>query len=127
MPDPSQLSKRQRQIMDVIYARGRATAAEVRAGLAEPPSPTAVRTLLRILEDKGVLRHERAGRRHLYLPTCPKNRAARSAVRRVLEVFFENSLERAVAAHLADPSAQVSAEELTRLEELIRQARAKGD
>jgi BlaI family transcriptional regulator, penicillinase repressor len=120
------LSRRERQIMDVIYARGPVTAAQVVAGLADPPSKTAVRTLLRILEEKGHLKHVQRGREYVYQPTQPRMRAARSALQRVLETFFSGSLEKAVAAHMAAPGAKLSPEELQRLADLIHQARNKG-
>jgi predicted transcriptional regulator len=122
-PDP--LSRRERQIMEIIYRRGQATAAEVLADLADPPGKTAVRTLLRILEQKGHLRHKQEGLAYVYLPSQPRARAARSAFRRVLQTFFEGSLEKAVAAHLGD-AADISDDELERLADLIRQARKKG-
>jgi predicted transcriptional regulator len=120
------LSRRERQIMDVVYARGEATAVEVHAGLPDPPSRTAVRTLLRILEDKGHLRHKQDGLRYVYQPSRPRGRAGKSALRRVLQTFFDGSLEKAVAAHLADSAAELSPAELTRLAALIEQARKKG-
>jgi predicted transcriptional regulator len=120
------LSRRERQIMDVIYARGEAKAADVVAGLPDPPSKTAVRTLLRILEDKGHLTHRQEGVTYVYRPSRPRGRAGRTALRRVLDTFFDGSLERAVAAHLGDAAAGVSAAELERLADLIEQARRKG-
>jgi predicted transcriptional regulator len=121
-----QLSRRERQIMDVVYRRGQATAAEVLAELPDPPGKTAVRTLLRILEDKGHLKHRQEGLAYVYLPSRPRAQAGRSALRRVLQTFFDGSLEKAVAAHLIDSSDALSAEELQRLADLIRQARKKG-
>src|SRR5438105_8124620 len=120
------LSRRERQIMEIVYERSRATAAEVHAALPDPPSKTAVRTLLRILEDKGQLKHKEAGMTFVYEPTWPRAQAARSALRRLLDVFFEGSLEKAVAAHLGDAVSQLTSEELDRLADLIRQARRKG-
>ena len=120
------LSRRERQILDVVYARGEASAAEVWAALPDPPSRTAVRTLLTILEDKGHLTHRQEGLRYIYTPTRPRDRAGRSALRRVLDTFFEGSLEKAVAAHLGESAADLSAEELARLAALINQARKKG-
>jgi BlaI family transcriptional regulator, penicillinase repressor len=120
------LSRRERQIMDIIYQRGQATAVEVVAALPDPPSKTAVRTLLRILEEKGHLKHKQDGLAYVYLPTRPRAQAARSAFRRVLATFFEGSLEKAVAAHLGDSAAQLGPDELERLADLIRQARKKG-
>jgi predicted transcriptional regulator len=119
------LSRRERQIMEIIYRRGRATASEVQADLPDPPSRTAVRTLLRILEDKGHLRHRQEGLAYVYLPSRPREQAARSALRRVLWTFFDGSLVNAVAAHLGDARA-ISAADLERLADLIRQARTKG-
>jgi predicted transcriptional regulator len=120
------LSRRERQIMDVVYARGEASAADVCADLPDPPGKTAVRTLLRILEEKGHLKHRQDGLRYVYLPMRPRGRAGRSALRRVLHTFFEGSLEKAVAAHLGDPAADLSPEELARLANLIHQAQKKG-
>lgn len=128
MPDPlePQLSRRERQIMDVIYARGEATAAEVLAELPDPPSKTAVRTILRILEEKGHLKHKQQGLRYVYQPSRRRGPAGRSALQRVLHTFFDGSLEKAVAAHLGDSAADLSDDELARLAELIHQARKKG-
>ena len=120
------LSRRERQIMDVVYARGEASAAEVLADLPDPPGKTAVRTLLRILEEKGHLKHREDGQRYVYQPTRPRRHAGRSAFRRVLQTFFDGSLEKAVAAHLADSATELSPDELARLSDLIRQARKKG-
>jgi predicted transcriptional regulator len=125
MPGKSEppLSRRERQIMDVIYAQGTATAVEVHAQLPDPPSKTAVRTLLRILEEKGHLKHKQDGLRYVYQPSRRRGPAGRSALDRVLRTFFEGSLEKAVAAHLADRSAELSEQELARLAALIEQAR----
>jgi predicted transcriptional regulator len=120
------LSRRERQIMDVIYAQGRATAVEIVRTLPDPPSKTAVRTFLRILEEKGHLKHVQQGREYVYQPIQPRIRAGRSAFQRVLQTFFDGSLEKAVAAHLADTSANLTAEELKRLSKIIQQARNKG-
>ena len=120
------LSRRERQIMDVIFARGAATAAAVCADLPDAPTCTAVRTLLRILCDKGELTFRRDGKKYVYKARRPRRRAGRSALRRVLQVYFGDSLEQALASHLTDPSAQLSAEELARLEDLIAQAKRKG-
>jgi predicted transcriptional regulator len=119
------LSRRERQIMDIIYGRGEATAAEVLAAMADPPTKTAVRTLLRILEEKGHLTHVKDGLTHVYRPSRPRGRAGRSALRRVLHTFFDGSLEKAVAAHLDDSAAELSDAELQRLADLIEQARRK--
>jgi len=125
MSDPSQLSKRQRQIMDVIYARGEATISQVFAEMPDPPMRGALRTLLRIMEAKGHLARRQEGREFVYRPTQPRGRAARSAMGRVLDVFYSGSLEKAVAAHLSDPgrSKKPNLEELQRLSNLIEQAK----
>jgi len=125
MDEQNQLSRRERQIMDVVYARGEAPAAEVWQNLPDRPSRTAVRTLLRILEEKGHLRHEKRGRQFIYQPTRPRRRAGQSALQRVLQTFFDGSLEEAVAAHLAQPGSQLSPDELERLVSLINDARQK--
>ncbi len=126
MDELTNLSRRERQIMDVVYARGSASATQVLEGLPDPPSRTAVRTLLRILEEKGHLKHRKDGREFIYLPTKPRQRAARSALRRVLHVFYGGSIEKAVAAHLADPNTELSKEDLKRLTDVIKQVRKKG-
>ena len=112
--------------MAIVYGReGGATATEVLAALPDPPSRTAVRTLLRILEDKGHLRHRKRRREFVYQPTRRKHRVGRTALRRLLETFYNGSLERAVAAHLTDPNAESTPAELDRLAELIEQARER--
>jgi predicted transcriptional regulator len=123
--EPS-LSRRERQIMDVIYARGEATALDVVAGLADPPTKTAIRTLLKILEDKGHLTHRIDGQTFIYSPSRPRDHAGKSALRRVLDVFFGGSLEQAVAVHLGDSATGLSPVELKRLASLIQKARKKG-
>jgi predicted transcriptional regulator len=120
------LSRRERQIMDILYARGEGSASDVHAALPDAPSRTAVRTLLRILEEKGHLQHRQEGLAYVYQPSRPRGPAGQSALRRVLHTFFDGSLEKAVAAHLGDPASDLSAEELTRLAELINQARTRG-
>lgn len=119
------LSRRERQIMDIIYAKGEASALDVVDAMPDPPSKTAVRTLMRILEEKGHLLHRKDGLKYLYRPTRPRGRAGRSAFRRVLETFFDGSLEKAVAAHLGDPASDLTPEELRRLADVIQQARTK--
>jgi predicted transcriptional regulator len=121
-----QFSKRQRQIMDVIYARGEASISQVLADLPDPPMRGALRTLLRIMEQRGQLKRRQQGKEFFYRPALPRGRAARSALGRVLDVFFSGSLEKAVAAHLSDPTGKLSDEELRRLGTLIEQARKKG-
>lgn len=127
MAKDNELSRRERQIMDVIYARGQATAKDVVDGLPDPPSRTAVRTLLRILEGKGHLKHKVVDREYVYSPTRSRARAGKSALHRVIETFFGGSVESALAAHLSDPATQLSDRELERLAALIREAREKGN
>jgi predicted transcriptional regulator len=122
----AQLSRREREIMDVIYRSGRATVAEVMASLADPPSYSAVRALLRVLEAKGHLRHEEDGPRYVFLPTIPRERARQSALRQLLHTFFDGSTEQAVAALLDLSSARMSDAELDRLRDLIADARKEG-
>lgn len=120
------LSRRERQIMDIIYQRGEASAQEVLNDLNDPPSNTAVRTLLRILEEKGHLKHRQVGLKYVYEPSRPRGHVGRSALRRVLQTFFDGSLEKAVAAHLGDTASELSPEELARLADLVNKARKKG-
>src|SRR5688500_19751431 len=96
------LSRRERQILDILYTQGRGTAAEVQAALPDPPSYSAVRAMLRILEEKGHVRHDQDGPRYVYLPTVARDNAKRSALRRVLRTFFDGSAEQAISAVLED-------------------------
>ncbi len=114
-------------MMDILYQRGRATAAEIHAALPDPPSYSAVRAKLRVLEEKGHVRHEEEALRYVYVPTLARDRAKRSALHHLLDTFFEGSTEQAVAALLDLSAARLSEPELDRLERLIRQAKAKGD
>ncbi|MFP4145519.1 MAG: BlaI/MecI/CopY family transcriptional regulator [Phycisphaeraceae bacterium] len=125
-PVHTQLSRRERQIMDIIYARGEASAAEVQKNLPDPPSNTAVRTLLKILEEKGHLTHTQQGRAYIYQPTRPRKQVGRNIFRRVVDTFFEGSLENAMAAHLTDPATEFDQEQLDRLKKLIEDAQKKG-
>src|SRR5687767_1524265 len=120
------LSRRERQIVDILYSQGRATAAEVQAALPEPPSYSAVRAMLRILEDKGHVRHEQDGPRYVYLPTIARDRAKRTALRHVLQTFFDGSAEQAISALLDESDTRLSDRELDRLAKLIDQARRTG-
>ena len=113
------VSRRERQIMDALFQSGQATAAEIRERMPDPPTYTAVRTLLRILEDKGLVTHRAEGRRYVYAPRTSTATEGRSALHRVLRVFFGGSLEQALAAHLSDPQIRPSKEELERLQALI--------
>ena len=124
--DHRDLSRRERQILDILYQRGQATAAEVQAALPEPPSYSAVRALLRILEDKRHVRHEQDGPRYVYLPTVARDNAQRSAMRHMLQTFFDGSAEQAISALLGDSSAKLSSAELDRLARMIDTARKSG-
>jgi predicted transcriptional regulator len=119
------LSRRERQIMDVIYRRGRATAAEVLEDIPDPPSYSAVRAMLRLLEEKGHVRHEQDGPRYVFLPIVNRDRARRSALTHVVRTFFDGSATEAVAALLND-GGKLSDAELDRLSAMIAQAREEG-
>jgi len=121
-----QLSRRERQIMEIVYRAGRASATEVLAELPDPPSYSAVRALLRILENKGHVRHELSGTRYVYLATVGKERARRSALRSMVDTFFEGSASKVVAALLDLSREDLSEEELTGISRLIAQARREG-
>ena len=120
-----QLSRRERQIMQVIYSKGEATATEVLDSLPDPPTRTSVRTFLQILERKGYLKHKKRSREFVYSPVQQRQRAGQSAFKRLIETFFEGSLEKAVASHLSDPRVAVPPGEMQRLAALIKQARNK--
>ena len=120
------LSRRERQIMDIIYQRGQATAAEVMEDLPDPPSYSAVRALLRVLEEKGHVRHKHDGPRYVFYPTVSRDRARQSALKQVVGTFFEDSTEQAVATLLDMSAKEMSEVELDRLAELIEQARKEG-
>ena len=126
MTSPSSLSRRERQIMDALYALGRASAAQVRERMPDPPGYSAVRALLRILEAKGHVRHEADGPRYVYLPVVTPGRARRTAISHLVRTFFDGSAERAVAALLEHSDIKLSDEELDRLERLVASARQKG-
>ncbi len=119
------LAKREREILDVLYRRGRATASEVLEDLAAERSYSTIRTQLRVLEQKGHVRHEVDGTRFVYLPTVPRHAARKSALRHLMHTFFDGSPERVVAALLGDSSA-MSAEQLDRIASLVEQAREEG-
>jgi BlaI family penicillinase repressor len=121
-----QLSRRERQIMDVIYKLGRATAAEVHERLPDQPSYSTVRAKLRVLEEKGVVSHQEQGPRYLYIPTTPRDKARRSALRHLVDTFFGGSAEQVVAALLDQSASKMSQQELDRLSRLIDQARKEG-
>ncbi|MEP7133253.1 MAG: BlaI/MecI/CopY family transcriptional regulator [Acidobacteriota bacterium] len=120
------LSRRERQIMELIYAAGQATATEILDRLPDPPSYSAVRALLKILETKGHLRHVADGTRYVFLPTVAPDRARRSAMQSLLHTFFEGSPEKAVAALLDVSRSELSEDELDRMSRLIENAREEG-
>jgi BlaI family penicillinase repressor len=120
------LSRRERQIMDYLFRVGRATAADVLAGIPDPPSYSAVRAMLRTLELKGHVRHEEEGRAYVFVPTVRKDTASRSALAHVVRTFFDNSAEQAVAALLDIKGAKLSEAELNRVARLIEDAKAEG-
>ena len=122
----SALSRRERQIMDILYRQGRATAGEVMEALSGTPSYSTVRTQLRVLEEKGHVRHEEQGLKYVYVPAVPRTAARRSALRHLVETFFDGSAERAVAALLGGEGARLSDEELERIGELVKEAGKSG-
>lgn len=124
--DSAPLSRRERQIMDVVYQRGSATAADVLDSLPDPPSYSSVRALMRILEEKGHLKHRADGQRYIYYPTMNREKAKKSALMHVMQTFFDGSAENVVAALLDIDSTNLSPEELERLSSLIEQARKEG-
>ena len=112
--------------MDMIYQRGQATAAEIMQGMPDPPGYSAVRAMLRVLEEKGHLRHESRGPRYVFLPTVPLEKARKSALKQLMQTFFEGSVEQTVAALLDLSAAKLTHEELNRLSSLVDQARKEG-
>jgi predicted transcriptional regulator len=126
MTDSSRLTRRERQIMDVIFERGEATVNQIAEALPDPPTPMAVRRMMHILEEKGHLRRREQGREVVYLPKQSKEKAGRSAFEKVLETFFGGSLEEALSAHLLSRKEAVSQAERDRLVQLIEEARKEG-
>jgi len=124
--DPLTVSRRERQILEIVYSRGEATAAQVVQDMPDAPSKTAVRTLMRILEEKGHLTHRQDGQSYVYRPSRPRTPAGQSALRHVLRTFFGESMQAALAAHLADEHVKLTPEELQKMAALIRQARKEG-
>jgi len=120
------LTRRERQIMDVLFRRGRATAGEVMAELPGNPSYSTVRTQLRVLEEKGHVRHEEAGPRYIYMPAVRRHAARKSALRHLVNTFFEGSTEKVVAALLGGEGHRLTSAELKRLAELVDKARKEG-
>jgi predicted transcriptional regulator len=126
MPDGSELSRRERQIMDAVFALGQATVNQIVEAIPDAPTPMAVRRLMHILEEKGQLRRKQQGREVVYLPREAKAKAGRSAFQRVLETFFGGSLEEALAAHLDSRKDRMGDEERERLIQLIETAKEEG-
>jgi len=122
--DTVKLSRRERQIMDIVYQRGRASVADVLEDLPDPPSYSTVRALLRILEEKGYLTHKKDGKRYVYRPTQPRHQAGRSALKQIFQTFFDKSIEKTVMTLISD--ADLSDEELDRLSQRIEQAKKGG-
>ena len=120
------LSRRERQIMDVLHSKGQATAAEVLAELPTPPGYSAVRALLRILEEKGHVRHRREGARYVYVPRTSPEKARRSALKRVVSTFFQGSVTQAMAALLETSDTELSEQEFAKMQQLIKDARKEG-
>src|SRR5687768_16728132 len=128
MPSPSlsALTRRERHIMDILFRLGRATAEDVMQELSGDPSYSTVRTQLRVLETKGHVRHEEHGRRFVYMPVVPRATARKSALRHLVETFFDGSVENVVAALLGSDLSRLSDEELRRISDLIAKARKEG-
>jgi BlaI family transcriptional regulator, penicillinase repressor len=124
--DPAALTRRERQIMDILYRRGRATASEVMDDLAGDPHYSTVRTQLRVLEEKGHVTHEEQGLRYVYVPAMPRRAARKSALRHLVDTFFDGSAEQVVAAVLGGEGAKLSDEELDRIAELVEKAKKEG-
>ena len=125
-PSPATLTRREREIMDILYRRGRATAAEVLEDMAKPPTYSAVRALLRILEDEGHIKHVQDGPRYVYLPAVARNDARKSALSHVVTTFFDGSVEQVVATLVESSRSKLSKEELDRLSQLIDKAKKEG-
>ncbi len=121
-----QLSRRERQIMDILYRRGKASASEVRETMEDAPGYSAVRAMLRVLEEKGHVRHQEEGLKYVYLPTVARDKAKRSAVKHVLDTFFSGSPEQIVAALLDVSASRLTREELDRMSEMIEKAKKEG-
>jgi BlaI family transcriptional regulator, penicillinase repressor len=119
------LSRRERQIMDILYQLGRATAADLMKALPGEPSDSTVRTQLRVLEQKGHVRHEEEGQKYIYVPVVPRRVVRRSALKHVVNTFFDGSVEKVVAALLGPDGGRLSDEELDRIAELVNKARAE--
>ena len=126
MPSPSELSRRERQIMDVLYSRGEASVLEIQSELPEAPTANAVRTMLHILSDKGLLKRRKRGREVIYAPRKPRGKAGTSALKHVVETFFEGSFANALSAQLTSAKANFTDGELRAMVKLIQDAREEG-
>jgi BlaI family transcriptional regulator, penicillinase repressor len=126
LKEQQKLSRRERQIMDVLYRLGRATAAEILENIPDPPGYSAVRAMLRVLEEKKHIRHEEKDLRYVFIPVVPRDKARRSAVRHMLDTFFEGSPEQAVATLLDVSGRTLAPEDFDRLAALIEKARQEG-
>jgi BlaI family transcriptional regulator, penicillinase repressor len=120
------LSRRERQIMEILYQRGKASAAEVREAMPEAPGYSAVRAMLRVLEEKGHVRHQEEGLKYVYAPVVAREKAKRSAIKHLLDTFFSGSPEQAVAALLDVSATRLTREELERMAEMIEKAKREG-
>ena len=126
MSAPESLSRRERQIMDILYQRGKASASDVREAMEAAPGYSAVRAMLRVLEEKGHVKHQAEGLKYVYVPVVARDKAKRSAVKHVMETFFNGSAEQIVAALLDVSSTRLTREELDRMSEMIEQAKQEG-
>ena len=120
------LSRRERQIMEVLYQRGKASVAEVREAMEDAPGYSAVRAMLRVLEEKGHIRHQAEGLKYVYVPVVHREKARRSALKQLLDTFFSDSPEQVVAALLDMPSKRLTRAELDRMAEMIEKAKQEG-
>jgi predicted transcriptional regulator len=125
MSDPTELSRRERQIMDLVFAQGSATVNQIAAGLPDPPTPMAVRRMMHILEEKGFLKRHLDGREVVYAPKQSKQRVGKKALQHVIDTFFGGALDEALAAHFTGGDS-LSPEQLARINQLIEQARKEG-
>ena len=120
------LSRRERQIMEILYRQGKASAADVRGGMEDAPGYSAVRAMLRVLEEKGHTRHQAEGLKYVYMPTVAREKAKRSAVKHLLDTFFAGEPDQIVAALLDVSAARLTREELDRMSEMIEEAKREG-
>src|SRR6266542_4309739 len=126
MSAPGGLSRRERQIMEILYRRGKASASEVREAMPDAPGYSAVRAMLRVLEEKGHIKHQAEGLKYVYVPVVPREKAKRSAVKQLLDTFFNDAPEQIVAALLDVSSKRLTHEELDRMAEMIERAKREG-